>query len=150
MAYFIKSEIAFRENKIPYVVEKLDEGTLKWLEASGEFLQGMIKNNTKRDTGKTAASWKSKVKKESPTRAVCYIYSDYDNAVFEEFGTGEYIEKGIEHTPKYHHAGEYSWPYMGEDGKFHIGVPKKPNRPARNAIKSSIPTIKRWGKDILK
>lgn len=128
------------------VVRKLDSGTMRWLEESGDFLQGMIAAYTKKDTGATAGSWQHKVSKESKSRAVCYVYSNYDNAVFEEFGTGKYTTKG--HYPAF--KGKIPWVYKGKDGKFYRTSGKRARHPATDAMKHSLPIIKEMGKGILK
>ena len=59
-------------------------------EGAGE-LEGQAKRNTRRDHGQTAGSWTYKVE-ESKGEAV--VGSPLENAIWEEFGTGEYALKG--------------------------------------------------------
>lgn len=144
---WVKCNVAFRENRFKYVLDKIDAGTIEWLENSGDLLKGTIAINTVVDTGKTAGSWEYDVAKESSNRAVCRVYSNEDNAVFEEFGTGKYIEKGKPHTPGYHQDGKNYWFYKNEFGETKIGVPKRARKPATQALKTCIPIIESMAKE---
>lgn len=69
----------------------INSAMIAWLhEASGE-LEAEIKRNTRVDTGKLKNSWQSIVD-ESKGEAV--VGSPEENAIWEEFGTGEYAVKG--------------------------------------------------------
>lgn len=67
------------------------EKALIFLREAGEEVLSLTIRNTVRDTGQTAGSWSTVL--DSGQLAV-HIGSDYDNAIWEEFGTGEFAEKG--------------------------------------------------------
>ena len=87
-------------------------------EAAGE-LESQVKRNTKVDTGKTKNSWKHRVSKDGDEfKAV--VGSDYMNAIWEEFGTGDYALEG--------NGRKGGWFYVDEKGKGHFTHGKKPRR----------------------
>lgn len=61
-------------------------------ECAGE-LESQTKRNTAVDTGKTKNSWRHKVG-QTGTEFSATVGSDYENAIWEEFGTGEYALNG--------------------------------------------------------
>ena len=61
-------------------------------EAAGE-LESQVKQNTVVDTSKTKKSWQHRVTKDGEDY-VAAVGSDYENAIWEEFGTGEYALNG--------------------------------------------------------
>lgn len=92
-------------------------------EAAGE-LESQVKRNTKVDTGKTKNSWSHRVTGgKDEYKAV--VGSDYMNAIYEEFGTGEYALEG--------NGRKGGWVYYDEKGKRHFTHGKKPRRPLWNA-----------------
>lgn len=60
-----------------------------------------------------------------PTQMEAYVASDAMNAVYEEFGTGEYALEG--------NGRKGGWWYMDEKGKYHFTKGKKPHRPLYRA-----------------
>lgn len=113
------------ENNSMACKEALEKAGIAWLyEAAGE-LEAQTKRNTKVDTGKTKGSWSYKVE-ETEGKAV--IGSDYENAIWEEFGTGEYALNGDgRKTP---------WSYKDVKGQWHTTKGKKPRRALWNAFTS--------------
>lgn len=98
-------------------------------ECAGE-LETQVKRNTRVDTGKTKNSFRHKVDDEAH---IAYIGSDYENAIWEEFGTGEYALEG--------NGRKGGWFYVDEKGHGHFTCGKKPTRAFWNAytsMKSSI------------
>jgi hypothetical protein len=67
------------------------EKAIQFLEEAGEEVLSMTIRNTARDTGQTAGSWSKTV--DEGNLAV-HIGSDHPNAIWEEFGTGKFAEKG--------------------------------------------------------
>jgi hypothetical protein len=61
-------------------------------EAAGE-LESQVKQNTVVVTGKTKNSWQHRVGKDGEDY-VAAVGSDYMNAIWEEFGTGQYALNG--------------------------------------------------------
>lgn len=95
------------------------------LEVSTELV-GQTARNTKVKTGKTKGSWKAKVKEVENGESVAIIGSDYDNAIWEEFGTGDYALNGDGRKGGW----AYEDPATGETIWTHG---KRPRRPFWNA-----------------
>lgn len=98
-------------------------------ECTGE-LESQVKRNTRVDTGKTKGSWQHKVDDSSHT---AYIGSNDENAIWEEFGTGEHALEG--------NGRKGGWSYKDAKGKWHHTRGKKPSRAffkAYTALKSAI------------
>lgn len=102
------------DNKINAVLE----------ECAGE-LESQVKRNTRVKTGKTKNSFKHKVDDE---KHIAYIGSDYENAIWEEFGTGEYALEG--------NGRKGGWFYEDEKGDGHFTYGKKPSRAFHKAYTS--------------
>lgn len=124
--------IEFKNNSL--VVKKaLEAAGRAWLhESAGEML-AQVQRNTKVDTGQTKESWQYKVN-EATGEAV--IGSNYENAIWEEFGTGIYAEKGD--------GRKTAWYYYSEKlGKYVKTVGKRPRRAFHKAYTSTKPKIVR-------
>ena len=104
----------------------LAELAYRALEESAGELESQVKRNTVVDTGQTKNSWKHRVTGSMMAgeyRAV--IGSDYENAIWEEFGTGEYALNGD--------GRKGGWFYVDEKGNGHFTYGKHPRRPFHNA-----------------
>lgn len=108
------------------VLEAIDDRIDAALEeGAGEF-EAAVKRNTRVDTGKTKGSWQHYVDSSTHT---AYIGSPDENAIWEEFGTGEYAING--------NGRKGGWLYTSEkDGKTYFTRGKKPSRAFMNAYKS--------------
>lgn len=85
-------------------------------EAAGE-VESQVKRNTPVDTGQLKGSWDYKVD-ESKGEAV--IGSPLENAIWNEFGTGQYALHGDgRKTP---------WKYQDVKGEWHTTTGKRPQR----------------------
>ena len=116
--------VEFQDNRVQ-VKEALRETALGFLhEAAGEMATQTARN-TKVKTGQTKRSW-SYVVNEEALEAV--IGSSFQNAIWEEFGTGEYALNGD--------GRKGGWVYRDEKGKFHFTRGKKPRRPFFKAFKA--------------
>jgi hypothetical protein len=71
--------------------QALKDKAVQFLQEVGMEIQSLAIRNTVRKSGETAGSWDCKL--DAGGLAV-HVGSNYDNAVYEEFGTGEYSEKG--------------------------------------------------------
>jgi hypothetical protein len=94
-------------------------------EVSGE-LESQVKRNTAVDTGQTKNSWSHRVvgsMMAGEYRAT--IGSPLENAIWEEFGTGEYALNGD--------GRKGGWFYEDEEGVGHFTHGKHPRRPFWNA-----------------
>lgn len=107
-------------------------------ECAGE-LESQVKRNTRVDTGKTKNSFRHKVIDSEHT---AYIGSDYENAIWEEFGTGEYALEG--------NGRKGGWKYVDEKGVGHFTHGKKPSRAFWNAYTSLKNSIIKRIQDALK
>ena len=94
------------DNKINAVLE----------ECAGE-LESQVKRNSRVDTGKTKNSFRHKVVDSEHT---AYIGSNDENAIWEEFGTGEYALKG--------NGRKGGWFYEDAEGNGHFTHGKEPSR----------------------
>ena len=120
--------LKFEDNSMQ-VKTALDDAIGSWLmEAAGE-LEVQVKRNTAVDTGKTKGSWRYRVD-EGEQKAV--VGSDYQNAIWEEFGTGVYAEKGGRKTP---------WTYKDAAGNWYTTNGKRPRRALKKAFTSMKPKL---------
>lgn len=90
-------------------------------ECAGE-LESQVKRNSRVDTGKTKNSFQHYV---DDAEYVAYIGSSDENAIWEEFGTGEYALNG--------NGRKGGWSYKDEKGNWHHTHGKKPSRAFWNA-----------------
>ena len=105
------------------VVNVIDEKINAALEECAGELESQVKRNSRVDTGKTKGSWKHHVDEE---KHVATIGSPDENAIWEEFGTGEYA---------YNRDGRKGgWSYKDEKGEWHHTYGKKPMRSFWNAF----------------
>ncbi|HAJ96423.1 MAG TPA: hypothetical protein DCO72_01630 [Ruminococcus sp.] len=86
--------MALRDNS-PAVKAALKKSVSNFLtEAGGEIVSQIVDNSRNRaDTRQTTNSYRYQIEEESTEQTV-YIGSDLMNAVYEEFGTGEFALKG--------------------------------------------------------
>ena len=79
------------ENNILKVKEALDGFAEQFLEEAGEVMEAQAKRNTKKKTSHTAQAWTHVV--DMSEKSVT-IGNPLENAIWEEFGTGEYALNG--------------------------------------------------------
>lgn len=85
-------------------------------ECAGE-LESQAKRNSRVATGRTKNSFRHRVDDATHT---AYIGSDYENAIWEEFGTGEHALNGD--------GRKGGWRYQDEKGQWHFTRGKTPTR----------------------
>ena len=98
-------------------------------ECAGE-MESAVKRNTRVDTGRTKNSFRHHV---DDANHVATIGSSEENAIWEEFGTGEYAINGD--------GRKGGWCYVDEKGQRHYTRGKKPSRAfwkAYTTLKSKI------------
>lgn len=108
-------------------------------EAGGEVVTGTQRNYDSAgrvDTGQTKNSFDYKVQDHT-----AFIGSSYENAIWEEFGTGEYAEAG--------NGRKGGWTYKKGD-KYYRTKGKKGHRPFRNSYESKKAKIVKRAQDLLK
>ena len=90
-------------------------------ECAGEVIS-LTKRNSRVATGKTKNSFRHKVDDEAH---IAYMGSNDENAMWEEFGTGEYALHGD--------GRKGGWAYEDAKGDWHFTHGKKPSRAFWNA-----------------
>ena len=117
----------------------MNHATIKWLyEASGE-LEAQVKRNTRVDTGQTKGSWTYKV---DEANGEAMVGSPQENAIWEEFGTGQYALNGD--------GRKTAWKYQDHAGNWHTTTGKKPTRALNKAFNSSKVKLKKLLEAMLK
>jgi hypothetical protein len=117
----VKAEFKFEDYTIK-VINAMDEKINAVLEECAGEVESQTKRNSRVDTGRTKNSFRHKVIEDEHT---AYIGSDYENAIWEEFGTGEYALKGD--------GRKGGWSYKDEEGEWHHTYGKTPSRAFWNA-----------------
>lgn len=107
-------------------------------ECAGE-LESQVKRNSRVDTGKTKNSFRHKV---DDAAHIAYIGSSDENAIWEEFGTGEYALHGD--------GRKGGWAYMDAKGDWHFTHGKRPSRAFWNAFTSTKNKIIKRIQDFMK
>lgn len=107
------------------VKDAIDDGINAVLEECAGELESQVKRNSRVDTGKTKNSFRHKVDDASH---IAYIGSSDDNAIWEEFGTGEHALHGD--------GRKGGWAYKDAKGDWHFTHGKKPSRAFWNAYTS--------------
>lgn len=107
-------------------------------EAAGE-MESQVKRNTAVDTGQLKGSWSYTV---DNNKLEAHIGSPLENAIWEEFGTGEYALNGNgRNTP---------WKYQDARGNWHTTTGKRPRRAFFKAFTSLKSKIEARAKRIFK
>lgn len=101
------SEFKFTDNTMK-VLAAMDDKILAVLEECAGELESQTKRNTRVDTGKTKNSWRHRVAKEGNV-FIAVVGSDYENAIWEELGTGEYAINGD--------GRKGGWVYYADNGR---------------------------------
>ena len=84
------ADVKFTDNSIE-VMNSIEQAAIKFLhEVAGE-LEAQVKRNTRVDTSQTKKSWADKIDKSN---LKAYVGSPLENAIWEEFGTGEFAING--------------------------------------------------------
>lgn len=122
------------------VIDAIDREILNALEEVSGELEGQVKMNTKVKSGKTKGSWTHKVDKH---KYEAYVGSNYENAIWEEFGTGIEAQNGNGRK-------DVPWTYRDEEGKWHRTKGKKPRRALQRAFNSMKNLIERFFKERFK
>lgn len=131
--------VHFEDNSMR-VREEMNQAAIAYLYESAESLASQTASNSRIGTGQLKNSWTYKVD-ESKLEAV--IGSPLQNAIWEEFGTGEYALKGD--------GRKGGWYYRDEKtGEFHHTYGKTPNRALQNAFNTLKNAIINRAREVLK
>lgn len=118
------AEVIFEDYTIQ-VQKAMDSKINAVLEECAGEMESQVKRNTRVDTGKTKNSFRHHVDDPSHTAT---IGSSDENAIWEEFGTGEYALEG--------NGRKGGWAYQDAKGDWHYTHGKKPSRAFWNAFTS--------------
>lgn len=110
-------------------VDAISDTARRVLEECAAELESATKRNTRvGNTGNTKNSWQHKAPTEDGGGYVVVIGSDYINAIWEEFGTGEYALHGD--------GRKGGWKYESPPGSWHFTRGKRPSRAFQKAYDS--------------
>lgn len=109
------------------VKQAMDKRITAVLEECAGELESAAKRNSRVKSGKTKGSFRHEVSKMGDGTTAA-IGSDYENAIWEEFGTGEYAINGG--------GRKGGWCYVDAEGKGHFTRGKRPSRAFWNAFTS--------------
>lgn len=121
------------------VKEAIEAAALQFLEEAGGEMVAQTVRRTPVDTGQLKNSW-NYVVDESGMK--CTIGSPLENAIWTEFGTGEYALEG--------NGRKGGWSYMDAKGEWHHTVGKPPKRCLNNAFTDTKPKLIRRAEQLLK
>ena len=117
----------------------IDDAVMQYLyEASGELVRQTARSSPV-DTGELKNSWNYNIdegKQESK------IGSPIENAIWNEFGTGEFALEG--------NGRKGGWKYQDDKGKRHFTMGKKPQRTFKNAFDVLKPKLIKRAETVLK
>lgn len=132
------ADIEFVDNRVQ-VNKALDDAVGAFLLEASAAIVSAAARGSRIDSGQLKGSWKANVN-ESKGEAV--IGSELENAIWEEFGTGEYAAKGD--------GRKGGWSYQDDNGNWHHTTGKKPNRTLQRAFDSTKGKIINRAKQIFK
>lgn len=117
--------ITFEDNSMK-IEAALNEAAIAYLNEAGGELQAQVKRNTRVGTGQLKESWEYKV---DESKGECVVGSPLQNAIWEEFGTGEYAVNGD--------GRKGGWYYQDNKGNWHHTYGKTPNRALQSAFNTT-------------
>ena len=123
------ASVQFIDNTIE-VIGAIKDAALVFLEESAGELESQAMRNTRVDTGQTKGAWSHKVE-ESALQAI--VGNPLENAIWEEFGTGEYAVNG--------NGRKTPWRYQDVRGNWHTTTGKRPSRAFEKAKAEAEPKI---------
>lgn len=119
------------------VINALEDAIETYLhEAAGEVVS-QTQRNTRVDTGQLKGSWQYNIDGNTAT-----IGSPLENAIWEEFGTGEHALEG--------NGRQGGWSYKDAKGEWHYTKGKKPSRAFHKAFNTCKPKLIRQAEQVLK
>lgn len=130
--------VEFTDNSVK-VKAAINEAAITYLCEAGGELEAQVKRNTRVDTGQTKGQWQNVVD-EFKLEAV--VGNPLENAIWEEFGTGEYALNGD--------GRKGGWYYVDEKGVGHFTKGKTPSRAFQKAFTSLKTVLIKRAEDVLK
>lgn len=116
--------VQFTDNSAA-VKAALDDAVKAYLYEAGGEIEAQVKRNTRVGTGQLKNSWAYRV---DESKGETTIGSPLENAIWEEFGTGEYALHGD--------GRKGGWYYQDDKGKWHHTYGKSPHRAFQRAFNS--------------
>lgn len=132
------ADVKFEDYSIK-VKDALNDAVIQFLEEAASEIQSQTQRKTPVDTGQLKGSW-DHVVDESKQEAT--IGSPLENAIWTEFGTGEYALEG--------NGRKGGWFYKDSKGEGHFTHGKHPVRMLHNAFEENKEKIKRRAEQIFK
>ena len=130
--------VQFTDNSA-VVKAALDDAVIAYLYEAGGELEAQVKRNSRVGTGQLKNSWVYKV---DESKGECVIGSPLENAIWEEFGTGEYALHGD--------GRKGGWYYQDDKGNWHHTYGKSPHRAFQRAFNSLKNALIRRAEQVLK
>lgn len=124
-------KVSFEDNRMRCKAALADAGVAFLHETAVELVSQTARNSRIRN-GQLKGSWDYVVDEAVLTAT---IGSPLQNAIWEEFGTGEYALGG--------NGRKDSWRYKDEHGQWHTTIGKKPNRALWNAMETLKPSLQK-------
>lgn len=116
--------VQFTDNSAA-VKAALDDAVKAYLYEAGGEIEAQVKRNSRVGTGQLKNSWSYRV---DESKGETTIGSPLENAIWEEFGTGEYALHGD--------GRKGGWYYQDDKGKWHHTYGKTPHRAFQRAFNS--------------
>ena len=130
--------VKLEDNSIK-VKAALNDAVRSYLYEAGGELEARAKRNSRVDSGQLKNSWKYVV---DESKGECTVGSPLENAILEEFGTGEYALHGD--------GRKGGWFYKDKKGVGHFTRGKTPNRTLQRAFDSLKSKLIRRAEQVLK
>lgn len=130
------SSVKFGDYSIK-VKKAIESKALQFLEEAASEVESAARDNSRKDTGQLKGSWKHIVDDSAKTAT---IGSQLENAIWEEFGTGEYAVEG--------NGRKGGWLYENRHGETVFTRGKTPNRTLQRAFDGKKAVIKKRAKQI--
>jgi hypothetical protein len=130
--------LIFTNNSVQ-VKNMLRDKAVSYLYEAGGELEAQTKRNSRVGKGQLKNSWTYKVDEED---LVCTVGSPLENAIWEEFGTGEYALNG--------NGRKGGWYYQDQDtNKWHHTFGKTPHRAFHRAFSSLKTALIRRAREVI-
>lgn len=130
--------VQFTDNSAA-VKAALDDAVKAYLYEAGGEIEAQVKRNSRVGTGQLKNSWTYKV---DESKGETTIGSPLENAIWEEFGTGEYALHGD--------GRKGGWYYQDDKGEWHHTYGKTPHRAFQRAFNSLKNALIRRAEEVLK
>ena len=125
--------VTFKNNS-SVVVSNIKSSMKSLMTEIGGELTSQVARNSRVDTGQTKGSYEYKVTEDGSSEISVHVGSNLANAIYEEYGTGEYAVNGK--------GRKGGWVYRDVKGNYYYTVGKKPNEPMKKAFSANKAKIK--------